>query len=230
MKLRYVSLTGADEEVKTKDLSALAQDYPFVEWAVLLMPEAAGNPRFPTAGWIEDFKRDYTGDHTAMHLCGSAFLRFIEGDKEILETMSGINRIQLNLKFGDVEGRYDPQALAARAKENPQWQFILQYTPDKAGVLDLFSNIENYAVLFDESAGRGLSPERWPAPLDGHFCGYAGGIAPENIKKTLTDVAAAAGDYETWIDMESGVRTDDRFDLAKVRSVLDVCQPYAVAG
>lgn len=165
MKLQYVSVTGADDAVDIKALSALSAEYPFAEMALLLMPEAAGTPRFPTLSWINDFKSGYKGAHKAMHLCGSAFLRFIEGDKETLETMSGINRIQLNLKFGDVDGRYDPEKLAARVKESPQWQFILQYTPDKADILDLFSDTENHAVLFDESAGRGLSPNvgllRW---------------------------------------------------------------------
>ena len=28
-----------------------------------------------------------------------------------------------------------------------------------------------------------------------------------------------------WIDMESGVRTGDDFDLAKVRAVLEACDP-----
>jgi hypothetical protein len=31
------------------------------------------------------------------------------------------------------------------------------------------------------------------------------------------------GDF--WIDMESGVRTDDWFDIDKVRRVLEICEP-----
>lgn len=230
MKLKYVSLTGADDDVDPATLSALAQDYPFAEMALLLMPEAFGRPRFPSPHRIEDFKARGRGYHKAMHLCGSALLRFIDGDAEIAGLMAGIGRIQLNLKFGDVEGRYDPAALAARVKSSPQWQFILQYTPDKAGLLSLFDEIPNHAVLFDASAGRGVLPGSWPTPLEGRFCGYAGGIAPDNIEETLPAIAAAAGDYETWIDMESGIRTDDRFDAKKAGQVLAACQPYATCS
>jgi hypothetical protein len=33
-----------------------------------------------------------------------------------------------------------------------------------------------------------------------------------------------------WIDMESGVRTDDRFDLTKVTRVLERTAPYVYQG
>lgn len=226
MQLQYVSITGADDEVNVDDLSIIADQYPFVEWAILLMPEVAGTLRFPSLSWIENFKRDYTGKYTAMHLCGGAFLRFVEGDPEILSAMKGINRIQLNLKFGGVEGKYDTDALVARVKSSPEWQFILQYGHEKAGLLPLFEGVPNHAVLFDESAGRGVSPESWDAPLEGHFCGYAGGINPDNVQQNIDMIEKVADGYTTWIDMESGVRTDDHFDLEKVRTVLSIAAPY----
>jgi phosphoribosylanthranilate isomerase len=192
------------------------------------MPSVAGKPRFPTRGWIENFAQSAKGLHTAMHLCEQGLLDFIAGKKETLDLMQGFRRIQLNLKFGAVEGRYDPADLAARARSLPQHQFIVQYTQEKRAVLDLFKNVPNHAVLFDASAGRGISPDRWDAPLQGHFCGYAGGLNPDNVRGNIEAIEKVAPDYTTWIDMESGVRTDDVFDLAKVRRVLETVAPYAV--
>lgn len=228
MKLKYCSITGADDAVDAADLTALAQEFPFAEWAILLMRARAGTPRFPRPEWIEDFAVRATGQNKAMHLCGDAFLGFIDHDPQVLALMQGFPRIQLNLKFGDVEGRYDEAALQARVREHPQHQFILQYTPEKQGLLPLFRDVVNHAVLFDASAGQGISPDTWDAPLAGHFCGYAGGLNPENLARNLQDIARVAAGHETWIDMETGVRTDDRFDLDKVRRVLAISRPYSV--
>jgi phosphoribosylanthranilate isomerase len=111
-------------------------------------------------------------------------------------------------------------------KESPRWEFILQYGLDQKSLLPLFEDIPNHALLFDESTGRGIGPGRLSAPVAGHFCGYAGGINPGNVKRVLGEIAAVAAGQTTWIDMESGVRTDDRFDLKKVRMVLDVAKDF----
>lgn len=220
-------MTGADDAVDISDLSALALAYPFTEMAILLLPQQAGTPRFPKAGWIEDFAARYKGMNRAMHLCGDALLGFIDGKAEIRSLMQGFQRIQLNLKFGDVEGKYDVADLVARVRENGKWQFILQYGHDKKGLLPLFVDIPNHAVLFDESAGRGISPDSWDAPLPGHFCGYAGGMNPDNVQQNIDMIARVAAGQTTWIDMETGIRTDDRFDLQKVERVLKIAAPYA---
>lgn len=228
MYLKYCSMTGADDAVDIESLSVMAEKYPFVEWAILLLPGSEGKARFPKWTWIERFSSEYRGRHTAMHLCGQALLDFIEEKKETLSLMSGFRRIQLNLKFGDVEGKYDPAKLAARVKESPEWQFILQYAPDKKGILPLFERINNHALLFDTSAGRGISPDFWPPPVAGHFCGYAGGLTPDNIAGNLERIANVTEAQATWIDMESGIRTDDRFDIEKVRAVLKAALPYTI--
>ncbi len=230
MKLQYCSITGADDAVDVNDLTVVATQYPFVEWAILLLRARAGQNRFPTTGWIENFTANTKGQNKAMHLCDDAFLGFITKDPVVLELMSGFQRIQLNLKFGDVEGKYDPAELVARVKESPQWQFILQYTPEKQGLLPLFSDVKNHAVLFDASAGRGINPGAWDAPLSGHFCGYAGGLNPDNVGKNLEMIARAAAGHVTWIDMETGVRTDDKFDFAKVNRVLKTAEPYTTGA
>lgn len=225
MKLKYVSITGADDGVAVADLNALAQEYPFVEWAILLLPEEAGSPRAPTFEWIRGFKAGYRGKHKAMHLCGGALAGFVEGRADILALMAGFDRIQLNLEFGPVEGTYDPARLLAQIAAHPQFQFIIQYTDKRKSMLPALAALPNHAILFDASAGRGVAPEGWPAPLQGHVCGYAGGINPANVARHI-ELIRAAGAGETWIDMESGVRTDNRFDLDKVREVLKIAAPF----
>ena len=75
--------------------------------------------------------------------------------------------------------------------------------------------------LFDKSGGRGAAPPSWPKAREGAFCGYAGGLNPDNIGVALPAIAACVPEGQPyWIDMESGVRTDDRFDLDKCELVL----------
>ena len=74
---------------------------------------------------------------------------------------------------------------------------------------------------------RGIAPDHWPPPLAGHFCGYAGGLNPDNIDRHLDLMRDAAGDELVWIDMESGIRTNDNFDLSKCRRVLEIAAEYA---
>jgi phosphoribosylanthranilate isomerase len=226
MKIKYCSLTGADDAVDIADLSALAADFPFVETAILLMPERMGQPRFPTAPWIRDFAAQYTGEHRAMHLCGEGLFGFLADDPAVLGLMRGFQRIQLNLTFADAGTRITPEALAAHARKYAAHQFIIQYGPQHGHYLPHFADVKNHALLFDDSAGRGIAPDRWPAPLPGHFCGYAGGLNPENLDRHLDLINDAAGDTLVWIDMESGIRTDDRYDIAKCRRVLEIASEY----
>jgi len=75
-------------------------------------------------------------------------------------------------------------------------------------------------ILFDASGGRGEVNTTWPEPI-GNFCGYAGGFNPENVEERVRDLAEFLPENQIiWIDMESGVRTEDIFDLDKAESVI----------
>lgn len=227
MKLQYCAITGADNATDVKDLLAIEKDFPFVEWALLWMPERAGLQRFPTLDWIKNFKKECSNSHASLHLCGQALVDFATGKK--VEAMEGFKRIQLNLKFDNAGDKIDLKQLAAMVKSHPGVQFILQYTEDKKDtLLPLFKDIPNHALLFDASAGAGVSPDKWSAPVPGHPCGYAGGLGPDNIAENLEMInKVTPADYITWVDMESKVRTEDEFDLGKVRRVLEVAKSYA---
>ena len=126
----------------------------------------------------------------AYHLCEKSAESFQEGAFTIPDEFS---RIQVNGK-PDLDKLY---------KLNVKQEIIIQ--------VDKFSDI-GVSQLYDVSAGRGLVPESFPKH-PGYMVGFAGGINPDNVEEYLKNINCNA-DY--WIDMESGVRTDNKLDLDKV--------------
>lgn len=227
MHLKFCAFTGADDAVDPNDLVKLSKEFPFVEWSILYSPNDEGKPRSPTAAWIRKFSEVCKDQHTCLHLCDTALSGFMAGDKTVLDIMKPFKRIQLNLEYMDAGRLLDSSALAARVKESGQWEFIVQYGKKYKHFLDAFKNVPNHAVLFDGSAGEGIAPGEWPKPLNGHYCGYAGGLNPDNLQKNLEAIARAVGpDYVTWVDQETGTRTDNQFDLAKARRNCEIAAPY----
>ncbi len=216
-RLRHVTITGADDSVDPADLARIQEEFDFVEWGVLFSPKRRADARYPTDRWIralilhDEFRR-----RAVAHLCGQ-YTRDVQAgttrafvDRPIL---LAFRRFQLN-GFNDWVG----DGLFG-LKGHP---FILQVRDEaqlqQAAILVQQIGAYDNSLLFDPSGGRGLEPFRWPrAPL-GVRIGYAGGINPENVLQVLGDLAQVADEFS--IDMESGVRTDDVFDLAKVREVL----------
>lgn len=116
-------------------------------------------------------------------------------------------------------------------------KFITQHNEANKSITNQFGQfdghmISNHQVLFDGSGGLGKSPETWTAPLLDKLCGYAGGLGPNNLMTELdkikNQVQECGGliDFHTWIDMESKIRTDDKFDLAKVVDVAKIARKF----
>lgn len=236
-----ISITGADDLVDPAELVRLSRSYPFVEWAVLYFPERCGHLRCPSDAWRANLAalRQDCGLRTALHLCGTEVFREVleHGVRPALAAeLAAYDRIQLNVSAGpnrfssaEVRAVYTSFAAAGVA-------LILQRHADTAELVDMFItehpaafHAGELAVLFDASRGRGVAPARWPAPLSviglGGSCGYAGGLGPDNIETAVVDVAEVVAQSPIprtrfWFDMETGVRTDDLFDLAKVEMVL----------
>ena len=81
---------------------------------------------------------------------------------------------------------------------------------------------DHITTLLDASGGRGVDTGIEVLKLP-HKIGYAGGITPENVEEKLTFLMESDDVDSFWIDMETGVRTDDWFDLDKVENVLKTC-------
>lgn len=102
-------------------------------------------------------------------------------------------------------------------------QFCFQDHPGNVALIETLMERGNpafNAILFDASKGTGKPIEHFPQPYHGFFCGYAGGIGPDNIDGVISKIEDMGPGICT-IDMESGVRTNDKFDLSKVEKVLN---------
>ena len=84
-------------------------------------------------------------------------------------------------------------------------------------------------ALFDESGGEGIIPTEIKPPLLDIYCGYAGGIGPDNVVDRVKSILAVT-EADFWIDMEGRVRINDILDLGKVVRVLDLVSPYVRQG
>lgn len=222
--LDLVTITGADDNVDPKDLVALSVEYPFVEWGLLASAKRAGTARYPSIEWLARLRAacDSSGvlPYLSLHLCGADARRALTGDMFVEHLPErGFHRVQVNA----YEAPSSPTFLDL-VRSNPNLEFIFQARSQEQLRLafDEATRLSNANVLYDPSGGRGIDvgtdlPEVIPQGL---LVGVAGGINPENVG--LVHERAVRAGY-SWIDMESGVRTDDKFDLAKVRSVLETC-------
>lgn len=197
----FITFTGADDATSVDGMVALAARYP-IEWAILFSPNRSGvKPRYPSMAFVESLRG--RGLRLAAHLCGQHSADLVAGKRllEIEPLLAGLfQRVQVNTR----DPAIDPHAIAA-------WAAPLGLTPILQ-CMDDFPVDTRVSWLFDPSAGFGKRPEHWPVPdpaISGPV-GYAGGINPANVADT---VAAIDPRTPYWIDMETGVRTDEVFDL-----------------
>lgn len=231
----WISLSGADDKVPVSGLLELCARYPGVslELGVLYFPEKEGSTRYPRAAWRQELVQAGLPCAISAHLCGQQVFRdILEDSLECHQDLLRYNRLQLNINargqvFTEQEVFRIYDHLIAHGR-----RLILQYHAASAQTIERylanrgFGAREACDVLFDGSKGTGTFPETWPTPLTIRDtvlrCGYAGGIGPQTIGPAWSSIcAAAAGHGQFWVDMESGIRTNNEFDLDKVHSVLD---------
>lgn len=229
MSLTRVTITGADDDVAVSDLIDLSREFLFVEWGVLVSPKRWGTARYPSRLWIHElavaWRRADVPVALSLHLCGAFARGWMAGDDSRIKTdvgAAGFKRYQINGFTTSCASTMAWTPLGVDAVLQVRAEDELQEAARVAAAMPRAS------LLFDPSGGRGIEPFRWPTPPFGARMGYAGGINAENVEQVLADIGPVDGDF--WIDMESGVRTDDRFDLKKVRAVLERAAPFVCAG
>lgn len=237
--LDRVTITGADDKVNPSDLAALSKEFPFVEWGILFSPSPSrmGTPRYPTGGWLVDlcdFVDDPSTPHMnfSAHLCGGfAKHAMVDGDPEWFRLQCAylFSRVQFN-GFSVYRDHMSDKFLPM-LEQHDGYSYVMQIADDDAlkaaDLLTVDPDLrERMHVLFDASAGRGIQTQAWSAPATSLYVGYAGGLNPDNLRVNLTILEAVAGNRPFSIDMETGVRTDDVFDLEKVRKVLELARLY----
>ena len=247
MILRNVTITGADDNVDRKDLYKLSKKYPFVEWGILWYQKKMGQQRYPQKEWIKSLLRYKPKNvQISLHICGVDAVNFAYNRKgqnfdesEIWEYIFKSERIQLNLPASsyDADGVI---ALLSRQKNydfryavnryhalNPGRYVVIQANEGNKILNACLEREPAIEFLFDESRGNGKTMKEYPLPIPQKYNGYAGGISPDNVLAVLHDLSKVVLDQdEIWIDMESGVRTNNEFDLEKVKSVLSDVKLY----
>jgi hypothetical protein len=211
MKPKLITFSGFDDNTSIEGMEDLSRRYP-VEWAVLFSPSRQGKDnRYPSMSAIRNLVHRNAGHHLrlAAHLCGDHSRAIMAGHTgqpvDMPISLDHFNRIQIN--------HPDPVP-ALLHKFAADWlpRVIMQSKsitwPARWGTFDM---------LFDASRGQGIAPAAWPEH-PGYYVGYAGGIGPDNVAAVINEIGA---NHAYWIDMESGVRTDDRFDIEKCRAVCE---------
>jgi hypothetical protein len=249
MRIRTVTLTGADDGVNPSDLLTLSLKYPFVEWGILVSWKRRGTPRYPSPQWTQRLALAQRVSGTgafAAHLCGDAMRDAVQvltgpNPARASEWMLpiGISPNQYDQLFGRTQINFDVgreglselklTALMGSWRASRTGVLITQHNAANADMWSAFQAGDRggkvsgprHQILMDASGGRGRAPDSWPRPIAGVACGYAGGIGPDSIGADLTRIAEAVGEGVIWIDMEGRVRDEaDRFDLNRVETVL----------
>lgn len=210
----FITFTGLDARTDLKRCANLSARYP-IEWGVLFSASRQGQEhRYPdvdalSAIWV-------SGVRLAAHLCGQHARDIMAGVPPLLPVDFAscplrpddvlCNRVQVN--------HQEPNPAAIHDFLRP-WERIKGIAQARGDAFP--AAVKGCDWLFDRSGGTGQPPAEWPRhPGGGRLVGYAGGIGPENVLDVLNRIGA---DGPFWIDMESGVRTDDWLDLDKVEAV-----------
>ena len=212
-----VTITGADDQTGVSQLIELSTKFPFVEWGILIDQSKQGTARYPSLSWrrfflgsVEEARRAGIRVNYATHLCNASARKFLATmqDEGMLPS-----RIQINLGTEPPPATVDVPYYA----EEVIFQCSDERLLPEYGRFVRSRRFER-SILFDASRGRGVAPATWPtAPLDCRM-GYAGGITPSNVESVLH---ALKPHNPPWIDMESGVRSDNKLDLDLVVQVLE---------
>ena len=236
MRLQHITFTGIDAKTDIKALAEIQQEFPIAEFGVLTSYHWYENGnRYLDPALVNKMRGQDL--HLALHICGSAAHDAALGKWEYIDEILfepvplGIElfkRIQLNL---------------AERNDNPKFcwipliigqELIVQQRAELE--LPLFENTlkkwkewhfhhrDTISALLDSSGGRGIDTPLKVWPSSGKI-GYAGGFNPDNVEEKLTFLMSHVTQGTFWIDMESGVRTDDWFDIDKVYKVLQICKP-----
>lgn len=234
--LKHVTITGADDSTSIAHMQELSERYPFVEWGVLVSLRQESSPRFPGRNWIDRLMAvaGSANVNLSTHVCGRWVREMLVGDldwEELPSCIQTCQRIQINTH---AERHVSTLAMMAKLYEKRQKQFIFQWDGINNHLTTAASCYGiNVAALFDTSGGAGVVPASWPNPARDFPCGFAGGLGPDNVVEQLGKIAAVCPrNYETWIDMERRVRTEDdsSLDMAKVERVLSLVADYKSAN
>jgi hypothetical protein len=233
--LKQVTVTGADDSVPPESLVGIQRAYPYVEFGILCSKNNVGMQRFPSQAWIEKLRgiKAYPMK-LPMHLCGSWVRSVCAGDGLIFKDWISayfdmFDRIQLNF-HGNLHYTYNTRFMNLLKSFNIPIIFQMDGVNNRLYFQSKDWGVDCYA-LYDISGGAGILPEYYPKPI-GQYCGYAGGLSPDNLKEQLENLSHIIGQTPIWVDAETHLRShDDKvFDMDKVIRFLEIAKPYVIGS
>jgi hypothetical protein len=233
VKINTVTVTGADDTFLHAEMEQISNYFPHVEFAILMsrkyLPE--GTSRFPSANWLKKLQDLSPDVNLAIHICGQWVTEIYEGKWPVEELAAvlgsdffkRIDRWQLNThgrKFKCTDAFLD-------SLSNGPKSVIFQNDGKNNVTINaaIARGCKNVGALFDLSHGTGVLPTAWEAPLEGIYCGYAGGLSPENVAAQCDKLSEFVR-VPIWIDAETHLRSTahessyDYFDLKRVYKFL----------
>lgn len=235
MRLKHITFTGIDVKTDVRSLREIQKEFPLAEFGVLASYTWYENGnRFLAPSGIDGLRSAsrQTPLNLSLHLCGKAAHDAATGgwndiNELTIDNLHIFKRVQLNLvgRQDNPEYCWIPQVIGQeliiqqKALHEPTlYQSTVKHWSDKP-----FPHRDTISVLFDPSGGRGIESPLKVYP-SAEKTGYAGGIGPDNVADKLSFLLSNHTTGDFWIDMESGVRTNDWFDLNKVHAVLRACR------
>lgn len=221
MRLKHITFTGIDAKTDIQDLIDIQREFPIAEFGVLTSyhwyenGNRYINPQFLCNLWGQRL-------NLALHVCGRAASDAADGywyrlDEHLIYYLGLFKRVQLN-----IANRADLPYRLASVPDN-HTEIIIQQRGIHHIEFYKRSKWMNTSILLDASGGQGINTPIEILKCDGKV-GYAGGINPDNVAEKLSFLLQNVRMGDFWIDMESGVRTNDWFDTDKVRRVLRICK------
>lgn len=225
--LKHITFTGVDAMSDIKALQEIQKEFPLAEFGVLTSYHWNENGNRYLDPELMSLLRG-RGLNLSLHICGSAAHDATIGKWEKLDELTEGNldlfkRCQLNVSTRKNNPAYCHVPLVIG-----QEIIIQQRNVNEIGLFTetrkhWYQPMYKWSVLLDASGGRGIDTTIEILESQ-EKVGYAGGINPENVGDKLYQLLTSPKVGDFWIDMESGVRTDDWFDLDKVHRVLSICK------
>lgn len=236
MKIDRVTITGADDATNPMDLIRIQEKYPFVEWGILFSITRMGQPRYPSTEWQTALNKARSTSEVPLrlsaHLCGAYSRNLMEySDPALINLLApAFQRFQVNYNFTvGHDWKLIPIINFAKQVKDIGKSFIFQHNKSNDyAISKLVTNpIDNIHILYDSSGGRGnFIGGNINLPFLNRYTGYSGGLGPDNIKMFLDLLYYMKTPDTVWVDMESGVRTDNKLDIGKVESVLEIANEF----
>ncbi|MCL4404253.1 hypothetical protein M1432_02835 [Patescibacteria group bacterium] len=231
--VRIVTVTGADDSIQPEELVEVADNFPFVEFGILLSSDPKGSTRFPSRAWLEELFSMQLHHMLQLsgHLCGSWVKDLCLGSPRCFDELDELafmfDRFQLNF-HAVPHVLHKEKFLRALLDRCEGLDVIFQIDGVNDGIFDFAKTQDGILArpLFDLSGGTGVLPKEWPRQTDG-YSGYAGGLSPNNLRGQMEKIEEVAS-WPIWIDAETRLRSenDALFDTGKVWNFLSVAQDW----